>query len=158
MPGKTNENATPQILGQKPADYAGDVSVDEAWRVLSGNPDAVLVDVRTRAEWSFVGVPDLGSIGKEPLLSEWQVFPAMSLNPSFVADVAGALGEGRKSAPVLFLCRSGARSKAAAVALTQAGFGACYNVVGGFEGDLDEMRHRGRRTGWKAGGLPWVQS
>lgn len=158
MSGKTSEDVTPSALGEKPANYAGDVSAEETWRVLSENPNAVLVDVRTRAEWSFVGVPDLAAIGKEPHLAEWQSFPSMSVNPSFGAEVAAALGEARKSAPVFFLCRSGARSKAAAIALTGKGFARCYNVVGGFEGDLDGERHRGRRGGWKAAGLPWSQS
>lgn len=158
MSGKAKDDVTPGILGDKPSNYAGDISSEEAWRVLSENPNAILVDVRTRAEWSFVGVPDLSAIGKEPLLAEWQVFPAMSANPAFAADVSAALGAERKSAPVLFLCRSGARSRAAAIALTAAGFAQCYNVVGGFEGDLDEDRHRGRRNGWKASGLPWAQS
>jgi rhodanese-related sulfurtransferase len=158
MSGKAKDDVTPGILGEKPSNYAGDISSEEAWRVLSENPNAILVDVRTRAEWSFVGVPDLSAIGKEPLLAEWQVFPAMSTNPAFASDVSAALGAERKSAPVLFLCRSGARSRAAAIALTAAGFAQCYNVAGGFEGDLDEDRHRGRRNGWKASGLPWAQS
>lgn len=147
----------PAILGSQPANYAGDISAEEAWRVLSENPDAVLVDVRTRAEWSYVGVADLGPIGKEPLLAEWQSFPTMSVNPDFATDVGGALGDASRDAPVLFLCRSGARSKAAAIALTAQGFAQSYNIAGGFEGDLDEARHRGARTGWKAAGLPWVQ-
>ncbi|KAB7742634.1 rhodanese-like domain-containing protein [Parvibaculum sedimenti] len=147
----------PRILGDRPANYAGDVSAEEAWRVLAANPNAVLIDVRTRAEWSYVGLPNLSAIGKEPLLAEWQVFPSMAVSEAFAGDVAGALGEERKDAPVLFLCRSGARSRAAAVAMTAQGFAHCYNVAGGFEGDLDEDRHRGHRNGWKASGLPWAQ-
>ena len=116
------------------------------------------VDVRTRAEWSFVGVPDLSAAGKEPVLMEWQLFPTMSLNPGFAADLSSALGQARKNAPVLFLCRSGARSRAAAIAMTGVGFSRCFNILGGFEGDLDGMKHRGRQNGWKAADLPWVQS
>jgi rhodanese-related sulfurtransferase len=157
MPGETNDNVKPVILGASPANYAGDISAQEAWRVLSENPNAVLVDVRTRAEWSYVGLADLSAIGKEPLLAEWQSFPAMNVNPGFAADVAGALGDASRDAPVLFLCRSGARSKAAAIALTAQGFAQSYNIAGGFEGDLDEARHRGARNGWKASGLPWAQ-
>jgi rhodanese-related sulfurtransferase len=86
----------------------------------------------------------------------------MAVNADFAKEVAAALTgklEGKaKDAPVLFLCRSGARSRAAAVALTAEGFHAAYNIVGGFEGDLDEARHRGQRNGWKAAGLPWVQA
>lgn len=157
MPGETNDNVTPAILGAQPANYAGDISVEEAWRVLSENPQAVLVDVRTRAEWSYVGLADLSAIGKEPLLAEWQSFPAMNVNPNFAAEVADALGEVPRGTPILFLCRSGARSRAAAIALTAKGFARSYNIAGGFEGDLDEARHRGGRGGWKAAGLPWAQ-
>lgn len=155
MPGEKNETTMPELLGARPDDYAGDISVQEAWRVLSENPDAVLVDVRTRAEWSFVGVVDLSAISKQPTLAEWQSFPAMNVNEGFATEVAAAVND--KAAPVLFLCRSGARSRAAAVALTAQGFSRAYNIAGGFEGDLDETRHRGQRTGWKAAGLPWVQ-
>lgn len=161
MPGETSDKFMPETLSAKPVDYAGDISVEEAWRALTQNPKAVLVDVRTRAEWSFVGVADLTSLSKEPMLVEWQSFPTMNVNPSFAGDVASALadtlGADAKEAPVMFLCRSGARSRAAAVALTAQGFHAAYNIAGGFEGDLDETRHRGQRNGWKAAGLPWVQ-
>jgi rhodanese-related sulfurtransferase len=81
----------------------------------------------------------------------------MSVNAAFVDEVSAALGSARKDAPVFLLCRSGVRSRAAAIALTKAGFSQAYNVAGGFEGDLDETRHRGRRNGWKASGLPWFQ-
>lgn len=162
MPGETSDKILPATLSATPADYAGDISVAEAWRVLSENPHAVLIDVRTRAEWSFVGIADLGSLGKEALLVEWASFPAMSSNANFVSEVKTSLdevvGDTAKSAPVLFLCRSGARSRSAAIALTAQGYSAAYNIVGGFEGDLDEARQRGHANGWKAAGLPWVQS
>lgn len=137
------------------ADYAGDVSPREAWAELQANPDAVLVDVRTRPEWGFVGVPDLSALGKEVALISWQVYPDMARNANFVAEVA-ALGL-KPEAPVFFLCRSGARSRSAAIAMTANGFSACYNVAFGFEGDPDDARHRGRLNGWKASDLPWVQ-
>ncbi len=158
MSDKAEGDAVPEVIGGRPDNYGGDVAPEEAWRVLQSNPEAALVDVRTRAEWSFVGLPDLSGAGKEPVLMEWQQFPAMALNPGFAADLAGALGAARKQAPVFFLCRSGARSRAAAIAMTAAGFGQCFNIAGGFEGDLDGDRHRGGRTGWKAAALPWVQS
>ncbi|MBX3489870.1 rhodanese-like domain-containing protein [Parvibaculum sp.] len=148
----------PEVIGKQPDDYAGDVTPEEAFRVLGADPNATLVDVRTRAEWSFVGLPDLSGMGKEPMLLEWQVFPAMERNPRFADDLASALGPDKKDVPVFFLCRSGARSRAAAIALTAAGFGRCFNIAGGFEGDLDSARHRGGRNGWKATGLPWAQS
>jgi rhodanese-related sulfurtransferase len=84
----------------------------------------------------------------------------MALNPAFVAEVAAEVRQAGadENTPLLFLCRSGARSRAAALAMTRAGFGKSYNVAGGFEGDPDETQHRGRRNGWKAEGLPWRQS
>ncbi len=136
-------------------EYAGDVSPKEAWDLLENNQDAVLVDVRTRPEWEFVGLPDLALLGREPILVEWQNYVS-GQNLSFVDDIqkAGIL----KEAPILLLCRSGVRSLSAAVALTAAGFQTCYNIADGFEGQLDENRHRGARgTGWKACDLPWLQ-
>lgn len=136
------------------APYAGDVMPADAWALLQQEPEAVLVDVRTDAEWRFVGVPDLGPIGKQVQLVQWQLFPDGRPNPDFVGQVAGLL---EMDQPVLFLCRSGARSRAAAMALTAAGYGPCYNVAQGFEGDRDADGHRGRVAGWKHAGLPWRQ-
>lgn len=158
MSDKAEEGGLPEIVGAHPGNYAGDVTPAETWRVLRENPDAVLVDVRTRAEWSFVGVPDLSAAGKEPVLMEWQLFPTMALNPGFAAGLSSALGQSHKNAPVFFLCRSGARSRAAAIAMTGVGFSRCFNIAGGFEGDLDASKHRGTNSGWKAADLPWVQS
>ena len=138
-------------------DYAGDLSAGEAWALLKSDPRAQLVDVRTTAEWNFVGLPDLSSVGREPLLVEWHSFPTMRANPNFVGDTEKA-GATAKDAPILFLCRSGARSRAAAIAMTAAGYGRAYNIAGGFEGDLNGERHRGKQNGWKASGLPWKQS
>lgn len=132
--------------------YAGDISVQDAWeRIQAG---ARLVDVRTMAEWNFVGLPDLG--GNRVYCVEWQSFPSGAANPAFVAQVEEDLA-GDKETPVLLLCRSGARSRAAAIALTAAGFAQAFNIVGGFEGDADSHGHRGQRNGWKAQGLPWRQ-
>ncbi|MFA5122359.1 rhodanese-like domain-containing protein [Zavarzinia sp.] len=142
------------------AEYAGDITPGDAWRILSQDSGAVLVDVRSQAEWSFVGVPDLAAVGRKPVLVAWAHFPGMVANESFLPEVQAALtGAGRKpGSPVLFLCRSGARSRSAAIAATAAGLTPAYNIVGGFEGDLDAARHRGLTGGWKASGLPWVQS
>lgn len=140
--------------------YAGDVAPAEAWASLSADGRAVLVDVRTRAEWSFVGLPSLDALGKKPITLEWQVFPSMAVNPDFVEVLDGALTKAgiAKDAPLFFLCRSGVRSLHAAVAMTEAGWERCHNVAGGFEGPLDPERHRGAVSGWKAAGLPWIQS
>ena len=146
--------------GLTPAAYAGDIDVEQAWAMLRDKVPATLVDVRSKAEWSYVGVPDLSSLKKDAVLIEWQIFPGMAANPDFLATLKKALAERgvRPEDPVLFVCRSGVRSRAAAIALTSEGYKVCYNVAGGFEGDLDQERHRGRRGGWKAKNLPWVQS
>lgn len=138
------------------AGYAGDVTPDTAWKILSERPDAQLIDVRTRAEWSYVGLADLTSIRRKPGLVEWQVFPAMQVNPDFESTLAAALPD--KGVPLLFLCRSGVRSAAAARAMTAAGYSTCLNIVDGFEGPLDAQGKRGTSGGWKAAGLPWRQT
>jgi rhodanese-related sulfurtransferase len=136
-------------------DYAGDLSATEAWEKLTAEPNAQLIDVRTMAEWNFVGLPDLSGLGRRVHCVEWQSFPSGTPNSGFVAEAAGILSD--KAAPVLLLCRSGARSRAAAIALTRAGYGQAFNIAGGFEGDVDGQGHRGNRNGWKADGLPWRQ-
>jgi len=141
-------------------DYAGDVSPHEAWAVLERTSEAQLVDVRTAAEWSYVGLPDLAGLGRPIHRVEWQTFPTMAPNDAFVSEATEAIlrAGGSKSAPVFFICRSGARSRSAAVAMTEAGFTRAYNVAGGFEGDVDRSGHRGTKNGWKAAQLPWRQS
>jgi rhodanese-related sulfurtransferase len=134
--------------------YAGDVTPQQAWAALRDEPDAVLVDVRTSAEWAYVGLPDLGPIGKEVVRVEWQRFPDGAVNESFTADLEAA-GIG-KDKHLYFICRSGVRSVAAAELATAAGWTASRNVLEGFEGPHDAQRHRAV-SGWKVAGLPWVQ-
>ena len=131
------------------------VSAAEAWRVLGDEPGAMLVDVRTRPEWMLVGVPDLSELGREPAFVEWQSFPTMAQNADFAAEIeaAGAAPE----TPLLFLCRSGNRSEAAARMMAARGYARCYNISDGFEGELDPTRHRGAVNGWKVAGLSWAQ-
>lgn len=140
--------------------YAGNVTSQEAFNELTGDETSVLVDVRTQAEWAFVGLPDLRPIGKEPVLVEWQSFPPSGPNPEFAEAVSNVLAKKGldQSASIYFLCRSGARSQAAAIALTQVGYTNCFNISDGFEGPLDADGHRGTQSGWKAAGLPWTQS
>src|ERR1700749_1139457 len=153
----SNDTNIAQRYDASPATgYAGDVRPLAAWKILSKRKDAVLIDVRTRAEWNYVGLPDLETLAKKPALLEWQVFPSMQPNPEFVAALSGALPD--KEAPLLFLCRSGARSAAAAKAMTAAGYSSCFNVAEGFEGPLDAQAKRGTAGGWKAAGLPWRQT
>lgn len=138
--------------------YAGDITPGQAWELLRDNADAVLVDVRTEAEWRFVGVPDTASIDRPTALIEWVDFGG-SPNPDFVAQLKQILADrgAGSDAPVIFLCRSGQRSIGAATAATAAGFAPSYNVLEGFEGPLDAGGHRGS-AGWRALGLPWRQS
>jgi rhodanese-related sulfurtransferase len=142
-----------------PNEPIADVSVSDTWDRLTTDTKAVLVDVRTRAEWAFVGLPDLSSLSKRPILVEWQTFPDNREDPKFAERLEAALSEAgvSKNAEVFFICRSGSRSKRAAEAMTEAGFAHCRNVADGFEGPLDGDRHRGRVGGWKAEGLPWAQ-
>ena len=135
--------------------YAGDVAPQQAYEAIKRDPAAKLIDCRTQAEWSFVGLPDLRAAQQQPILVEWQTYPSMTRNPDFVADVAKA--GAAKGQPLYFICRSGARSRSAAIAMTAAGFGPCYNVAGGFEGNRDPEGHRGTVEGWKAAGCPWRQ-
>lgn len=133
-----------------------DVSPRQVWEALIDNPDATLCDVRTNTEWSLVGLPDLTETAKHPVLIQWQMFPSMQPNPRFIEDLKAAnIGYDDH---VYFICRSGARSMAAALAAKQAGFKHVYNVKDGFEGPLDARGHRGHVGGWKAENLPWRQN
>ena len=133
-----------------------DATVEETWDALRRDPAAELVDVRTDAEWAYVGLPDLTAAGKTVHRIAWQIFPTMTVNPRFLDELAEA---GLKpSNSLYFLCRSGARSLAAARAAVAAGYPRAFNVADGFEGPLDEAGHRRTRAGWIAAGLPWKQS
>ena len=132
-----------------------DISAREAWTLLESDPEAQLVDCRTQAEWNFVGLPDISALGRKPVLVEWSHFPNTGPNPSFIDQLAAEVG--RKDRTLVFICRSGARSMSAARAAIAAGFPSCINLAGGFEGDRDAEKHRGRINGWKSAGLPWHQ-
>ncbi len=129
--------------------YEGALMPDEACAILQSAPGAKLVDVRSRAELDFVGrIPGAVEI-------EWATYPGMKPNPHFLAALEQQVD---KEALVLFICRSGARSHFAANVATQAGYGDCYNVLAGFEGDLNAEKHRNTANGWRVLGLPWEQS
>ena len=138
--------------------YAGDITPEEAWKLLADRPEAVLVDVRTAAEWRFVGAPDVSSLQRDVVYVEWNRTDG-SHNDGFVDDLVTQIGvaDSETERPVVFLCRSGNRSIGAAEAATDAGITPSYNILDGFEGNLDDAGHRGG-TGWKAIGLPWRQS
>ena len=139
---------------------AGDLSLEDVYALLEKDGRAVLVDVRTEPEWQFVGVPDLAPLGRTPVFKPWQVYPSMEVAPDFVESLAEELHRRGADAatPVVFLCRSGARSRHAAMAMAGAGWSHCYNIAEGFEGVLDANRHRGKLNGWQARGLPWKQT
>jgi rhodanese-related sulfurtransferase len=139
-----------------------ELSPPDAHAALTADPSSILVDVRTRAEWTFTGMPDLSALGKDVLAVEWVSFPSMAPNQGFYDEVLAKAG-GTLPGRLFFICRSGARSLAAAraVAAESAARGHpvhCTNVAEGFEGDLDERHHRGNRGGWKLHGLPWRQN
>ncbi len=144
----------------KPADgYGGDISAQDAWALLASDSGVQLIDVRTRAEWSFVGLPDLGSLPRDLGLIEWVSFPDMSANLGF-QDQLQEFMQAQNAGPddaVMFLCRSGQRSIGAAKAATALGYKHALNILGGFEGDKDEAGHRATINGWKVAGLPWKQ-
>ncbi|MEM7300070.1 MAG: rhodanese-like domain-containing protein [Pseudomonadota bacterium] len=139
--------------------YADDVTPSQCWQQLTENQAAQIVDVRTVAEWSFVGLPDLSTASKDVICEEWQQFPTMQVNEAFahrVGEKLQAIGT-KTDDPLFFLCRSGVRSKSAAAAMTAAGYTQCFNITGGFEGDKDDEGHRGGVNGWKVENLPWRQ-
>ena len=137
---RANENGLP---------YIGALLPDEAYALLQQAPGARLVDVRTRPEWDYVGrVPGAVQI-------EWQHYPTGQLNPDFLTDLQAQVD---REALVMFICRSGARSHAAATAASAAGYTQAFNVLEGFEGNKDENGHRNSVGGWRVAGLPWIQS
>ena len=144
----------------EPDNYGGDVSALDAWHDLEATPEATLIDVRTAAEWAFVGLPTLAAIGKMPLLVAWNEFPSGAQLPDFAGRLKAALAEADigPDAPLYFLCRSGARSRNAAIVATAEGYRHAYNIEQGFEGALDADRHRATPGSWKAEGLSWAQS
>ena len=138
-----------------------EVGPREAWEILSEDETAVLIDVRTRPEWGFVGGPDVRKLGKEVVRCEWQSWPGMNPNLDFVRALMDEVGE--LPSRMLFICRSGARSMRAAEAvasslIVEGRIVECINVAEGFEGDLDASGHRGGLNGWKARGLDWRQT
>jgi rhodanese-related sulfurtransferase len=129
--------------------YAGAVTPAEAFAIVQADPQARLVDVRTRAEWEWVGRPP-GAV-----FIEWNLWPIGTRNAAFEQELLAQVPD--RAAPVLFLCRSGGRSHHAAVAARQLGYTQAFNVLEGFEGDKDAHGHRGTVGGWKVAGLPWIQ-
>lgn len=135
---------------QKQLPYSGALTPPQAQAALEGTPNARLVDVRTQAEWNWVGqIP-------EALQIEWNTWPAGTKNPEFAQTLQREVPD--KSTPLLFICRSGARSHAAATLAAELGYTAVYNVLEGFEGDKNDAGQRNTVSGWRFHGLPWKQS
>lgn len=126
--------------------YAGEVTPAEAWKLFDAGA-ALIVDVRTKAEWEYVG-----HVPGAPLV-EWRRYGDTQPNANFLRELAA---HARFDDPVLFLCRSAARSHHAAELATLAGYSRAYNILEGFEGERDDQGHRGH-AGWRAAGLPWEQ-
>lgn len=128
--------------------YAGALTPAEAHELWQLAPGAKLVDVRTKAEWDWVGrIPKATEI-------EWQTYPGHQPNPNFLAQLRHQVD---REALVMFICRSGARSDAAARAAAEAGYAEAFNVLEGFEGDKDANSQRNHIGGWRNAGLPWHQ-
>ncbi len=136
-------------------DYAENISASESWTILESDSSAVLIDVRTPAEWSNIGRPDLSSISKTPTFVSWLVEPDMAINSKFAEEVEGA-GVTDKNAPIFFLCKSGKRSQDAACFMTKLGYKRCFNISNGFEGSASSDDNS--TDGWKATNLPWERS
>ena len=146
-------------MGQSISGHVDDLGVTEVWDRLWNDHSSVLIDVRTRAEWAFVGLPDLAQIGKQPVLVEWQTFPDNREDSRFAEKLSSTLKDmgATQDAQLFFICRSGSRSRRAAQTMIAVGYAKCTNVADGFEGPLDAEHRRGRAGGWKAAGLPWAQ-
>ena len=127
-----------------------DITPKQAFAMLHSDPQALLIDVRSEIEYLFVGHP----VGA--LHVSWNDGPDWEINPNFVGEVRKLCGHGG-GRPILLICRSGNRSVSAGEALIGAGFTNVYNVLYGFEGDLDEQHHRNAVNGWRFDGLPWEQ-
>ncbi len=127
----------------------------ECFRILSINPNSHLIDVRTRPEWDYVGVPDLSSIKKKVVFVSWKIYPEMRINKFFENQVLES--DIKKNNNLYFICRTGNRSHDAAGFLISRGFTNCFNVSDGFEGKLNQHHKRALINGWQFNNLPWKQ-
>lgn len=135
-----------------------EISPQQAWEILEGDPQAVLLDVRTTMEYEYVGHPS------NALHIPWMDAPEWTINAEFVNKVREALikrtgaDQDIESLAILAICRSGKRSQAVAEELVRQGFNNLYNIEDGFEGDLDNNGQRNTINGWRVASLPWEQS
>lgn len=137
------------------------ISAQEAFELLKNDQNSALIDVRTFEEFNFVGFVNAASFNNRMVLLPWQLFPAMSENPEFAPALESALkkifADKAQEANLIFICRTGGRSNQAANYAKNLGYQNCSNLVGGFEGDLNQQEQRGQVNGWKAETLPWRQ-
>ena len=131
--------------------YAGAVTPQEAYDLLQSGADVKLVDVRTNAERDWVGRVAID--GAQHLAVQWATYPGGAPNPDFVAQLEQVAG---KDDVLLFLCRSGVRSRHSARVATELGYANAFDILEGFEGDRDGEGHRKTIGGWCTAGLPWV--
>jgi rhodanese-related sulfurtransferase len=138
------------------------ISAQDAFAILETDQNSILIDVRTNEEITFVGQVDSESIEDRLYLLPWKLLPDMRLNANFgnllKEKIEQTFLDQASNAKIFFLCRSGARSDQAAYHATTLGFKNCYNIISGFEGDIDNKGHRGNINGWKASNLAWRQS
>ncbi|MBU6339065.1 MAG: rhodanese-like domain-containing protein [Rickettsiales bacterium] len=138
------------------------ISAKDAFNLLKNDQSSILIDVRTFEEFKFVGITDSAEFSDRMALIPWQLFPEMQVNPEFGEKLEDYLrklfGNAIEEIKIVFLCRTGGRSNAAANHATNLGYKNCYNLVSGFEGDLNQYSQRGKVNGWKAENLPWRQN
>lgn len=139
------------------------ISAKDAFSLLTSEDNVLLIDVRTYEETHFVGFVDPASIDEKLVLLPWKLFPEMKINKQFGTAINEIVpkffGEDcKENTKLIFICRSGGRSDQAAFEATTLGYKNCYNVISGFEGDVNANNHRGTVNGWKADNLPWRQS
>jgi len=127
----------------------------ECFNQLSEISNSYLIDVRTKPEWEFIGIPNLSSINKKTILISWHVYPLLKINSFFENKIIEL--NIKKNDKLFFICRSGGRSFHAAKFLFHSGFNYCYNVSDGFEGDKNILNQRSTINGWKFNNLPWEQ-
>jgi len=148
-------SSTSEILDRarerSPGGYAGAVTPQEAFALIQGDPSVKLIDVRTNAERDWVGRVSIPAAQHGAV--QWSLYPGGTPNPEFLTQLAAQAG---KNEVLLFLCRSGVRSRHSAKLATENGYAQCYDILEGFEGDKDGEGHRKTVGGWCKAGLPWL--
>lgn len=141
------------LIAQNHQGFGGDVLPADAVEFMQEH-GGLLVDVRTQAEWQFVGVPKVEAPAKVVFI-QWKLYPQFAPNPEFIAQLKASGASA--NTPLFFLCRTGGRSTDAAIAATAAGFSRCYNIASGFEGEPNAKGQRSSVNGWRAAGQAWEQ-